>query len=171
MIWDSAPWKYELVRVATDLERRKFQRRWSDSSLAKVERDIFYSAYAVRKLLEANKLSDEVDKSVIEATRYPSLGKPIDFLNWDKIEKLFDLDSEEEFTQSIKDFCNQIIHSSIFITVHDDDGRGLFGFFVASDRLKGKWLLRFEIDEIIRLLRLVAYDDIVHSEWKMDERE
>ena len=56
MIFESYPWKRFLGKQAEVLCRRKSQRKWTESSLACVERELFVSAYAVRKLLEANKL-------------------------------------------------------------------------------------------------------------------
>ena len=56
MISDSFPWREELLRVAGRLEKRKAQRRWTERTMFLVERDIMISAYAIRKLKEANKI-------------------------------------------------------------------------------------------------------------------
>jgi glycerol kinase len=58
MIGDSVPWKDELLKIADRLENRKTQRRWTERTGFLAERDIMVSAYAIRKLLEARKVSD-----------------------------------------------------------------------------------------------------------------
>lgn len=161
MIWESWPWKRELLKRAASMERRKKQSRWSDASCRKVELDTFLSAYAIRKLLDAKKISDEVEFISLQVLTYQPLSRSVDFMNWDKIDKLYDLSRCAKASVSLRGFCNQIVHSFIFLPCFDGDSGGLSGIFVASDREKERRLLYFNVDEIVTVFRQVAEDDIV----------
>ena len=58
MIWESAYWKEELLRQAEDLKKRSTQTKWSERSLARLEKTIMIGFYSIRKLIEAKKVSD-----------------------------------------------------------------------------------------------------------------
>lgn len=158
MIWDSLPWKRKLAKLAGSLRRRKEQHRWSESSLANVEQEIFLSAYIIRKLLDSNKISDETESISLRGKAYKHRGGTVDVMNWDKIDEYYDLSSGIEKTLRLRDFCNQVIHSFVFVLEIDD---GLKGFYVTSDRDKSSRLLYFGIDEVIDALERVVEDDIV----------
>jgi hypothetical protein len=115
MIWDSSPWKRDIARRADALRRRKDQKRWSEASMARVEQDIFLSAFAVRKLIESFKISDEVESRSIRAKGYKRRSGAADVMNWHRIDQLCELDNAGWRTVSLKDFCNQIIHSYMFV--------------------------------------------------------
>lgn len=160
MIWDSRPWKRNLARCVDTLRRRKQQRRWTEASCIAVERDIFLSAYAVRKLLEAGKISDEVESDSLRAVAHLPRGRTVDVMNWNRIDELYDLSTHTEVNLSLRDFCNQVVHSFVFVLSFAAPG-GLEGFFVASDREKERRLLHFPIDAVTDALFRVADDDIV----------
>ena len=60
MIDDSIPWKESLLNIADALDGRRSQQRWSRRTNFLLERDIMTGAFAVRRLVESNKISDEV---------------------------------------------------------------------------------------------------------------
>lgn len=160
MIWDSWPWKDDLLQRALRLERRITQRRWPEASLAKTEQDIFISAYGIRKLFEADKLSDEVESSSVPVVPYPSTGKTADRMNWHHLDKLYDIENPLPTAKlGLERFCNQIIHSFVFMITHNDEN-GLAGFFCASDREKPQLVYYVDICPVIDLLKLVARDDV-----------
>ncbi len=71
MIWASYPWKEELLRIATRLEKKQKQRRWTERTEANLEKDVFIGCYALRKLMEAHKLSETVLMSHVCCTQCP----------------------------------------------------------------------------------------------------
>ena len=160
LIWESGPWKRYLARCVNGLRRRRQQRRWTEASCAAIERDIFLSAYAVRKLLDAGKVSDEVESGPLRAVAHPPRGCTADVMNWHRIDDLYDLSTHTEVDLSLRDFCNQVVHSFVFSLSIAASG-GLAGFFVASDREKERRLLYFSIDTVADALLRVADDDIV----------
>jgi hypothetical protein len=69
---------------------------------------------------------------------------------------------------TLRDLCNQVIHSFIFEwDARDDDEviqhRGLAGFFVASDRARASQLYRIDVHSFIQLLRLVGTEDVAET--------
>jgi len=168
MIWESGPWKHEIERCVDRLQRRKSQKRWTETSMARLERDIFYVAYAVRKLIDSAKLSDEVESIEVEATAYPLLGEYVDVMNWHKLNELYDLSEGRPRAIPLREFCNQIIHSFVFLPLFAEQQSGLLGLFVASDYQKDQEVLCFGIDAIIEALSAVALDDIVEVEMKRE---
>jgi hypothetical protein len=161
MILDSWVWKRDLARRGDVLQKRIQQQRWTEASCANVERDIFLSAYVVRKLLEAGKISDEVESTSLRAVEY-YLRKEctVDIMNWHKLDELYDLSSGTETVVNIREYCNQIIHSFVFSLSFSESG-GLDGFFVASDREKDRRLLYLNISTVAEALRCVTEDDVV----------
>jgi len=160
MIWESGPWKRYLARCVATLGQRKQQRRWTEASCAAVERDIFLSAYAVRKLLDAGMVSDEVESGSLRAVAHPPRGCMVDIMNWHRIDELYDLSTHTEVALSLRELCNQVVHSFVFSLAFAAPG-GLEGFFVASDREKERRLLYFSIDAVADALLRVADDDIM----------
>ena len=167
MIVESWPWKRDLAQRAEAIRRRKQQRRWSEGSFAALERDIFQSAYAVRKLMEAGKISDEVESSSLKATVHKPHGRAVDIMNRHRFDELYDLSRGSPGDIPLRDFCNQVIHSFVFSPAIEKGG-ALAGIFVASDREKGRRLRYFDVDTVIDALVRVAEDDIVS--WR-GERE
>ena len=166
MIWDSVPWKRELTRRATALRRRMHQRRWGPPSLAKLETDVFFTAYAIRKLIEAKKVSAEIEALRIRARAHDLVKGPVDHWNWHRIDEHFDLGSSARVDLTLLSFCNQLIHSFVFIAVTSDEG--LDGFFVASDYERRRQLLHFAVPDVIHAIEAVAQDDVVYIRSEMD---
>lgn len=163
MIWESWPWKRDLARRAASLQRRAEQRRWPEASLQKVEQDVFLVAYSIRKLADSGKLSDELEATTVSVTAHPKRDKAVDAFNWHKIDELYGLDAASSRTLSLREFCNQIIHSFVFLPVFSEAGT-LDGFFVASDRAKEQQLFSVALADIVSLSSQVAEDDIVTLE-------
>ncbi len=136
--------------------------------MAKLEREVFYAAYAVRKLLDAFKISDEIEGLSLTGLEYERQNRMIDLGNRDRIDELFDLSCSTECKVALREFCNQVIHSFTFVPARQDETNGLAGFFLASDRQKDKSLLYVDIDEVIAALLKVANDDIVRMQWIRD---
>jgi hypothetical protein len=167
MIWESGPWKREVWRTAESLARRRTQRCWPQSSLCALEMDLFGALYAVRKLMEARKLSDDVVGRTVAVDTYPPRGKQIHLMNWDKIHELYDLEAGPRHEElSVNDFANQVIHSYVFVPVTSLDG--LQGFFLASDHQRARGLHHVTVDRVIELLRAVGADDITDMRQVID---
>lgn len=163
VISDSVPWKVELRRVADRLEKRKGQKRWTEQTSFIVERDVMVAAYAIRRLIEARKLSDDVTSTEVEVTRHDLSVGPPDLISFDRVWKHYDLNAGTAWALSLADFCNQIIHSFVWALGGYETG-GLSGVFFSSDRARRNYLYFADADLILSLLRRMAYDDVVGSQ-------
>jgi len=167
VIWDSSYWKGDLLRRAASLERRQEQKRWPEASMARVEQDVMLGFFAIRKLIEASKVSDGVAGQTICLAVHPPTGKPVTKLNWHRVEQLFDLSQSAEEQRNLVDICHQVVHTYVFVAAMRESG-GLDGFLFASDRQRHKGLAYLPVAEVIRLFRQVGqdYPNMVEMQWE-----
>ncbi|HEU0037128.1 MAG TPA: hypothetical protein VFQ53_41245 [Kofleriaceae bacterium] len=168
MIDDSWPWKRDLEKAAVDLERRRTQRRWSEASWGKLERVLLGGAFAVRKLLDSGKISDEVESMTIKAQAFPPKARRVDRLNRHRLEQLYDLNAPRAVDVGLQRFCNQLVHSFVLSPAYEP-GLGLLGLFVSSDRDRERRCLYFAVEAIIEVFNAIATDDIVYFESRRSE--
>lgn len=134
MISDSIPWRDELLKVADRLERKSLQTRWTERSSFIVERDIMTSAYAIRRLLEAGKVSRTTYATAVPVLSHTARGVRPDMWNRHKLEELYDLDAPRKAQLSLRKYCNQLIHSYVW-GINADEHSGFFnGVFAASEK-------------------------------------
>lgn len=126
------------------------------------------AAYAIRKLFEAKKLSDRLSVAEINVHRFALRGPAPHFFNVHRFWKNYDLDNTECAQLSLRELCNQIIHSFTWTPVVEEDGHSLAGIMVSS-RERRKHLYAVDIDEIVTALRDVGYDDVVAVQWRVGE--
>lgn len=131
MIWESSYWKNDLLRRAKMLRVRTRQERWPESSSAKVEQLLMTGFYAVRKLIEAKKLTDALVAKRILVWEFPAAGKPVHLCNWHHIDRLYDLEKSKKTQIDVLDLCHQFVHSYIFLLSFDNKRRlnGVFFWF------------------------------------------
>lgn len=160
MISDSVPWREELWRIADRLEKKAQQKRWTDRSSFLVERDMMTSAYAIRRLNEAHKISDDLAKTLVPAMRYQRIGAVPDI--WDRHEfwTHYDLENGKPDQITIPHLCNQLIHSFVWIISGNEDTELFDGAFVASEKERVKHLYFLSVQSLIDLCRKVAAEDV-----------
>jgi len=157
MISESSYWKDELLETSVKLEAWQEADSLSEKDFFEIEREVFFAAYSIRKLIEAHKLSDNVVADHLNGATYLPTGKPITLLNWHKLEELYCLDERQETSLSLRFFCNQLIHSYIFFLLLDETG-GLYGIYFSSDRKRSEALFEVSIEELRRILELIGND-------------
>lgn len=169
MIWESYPWRHELCVVAQRLEAWSNEIDWEDERIAfEVERDTMVSAYAIRKLLEAEKLPDSIESCRIRVMSYPLKGRVPDSGNWDRIDEHYDFLAEEIQTLELDRLCNQFIHSDIWMREGDPVRKGMSGIFVASDWVRKTNLYRVNVESLIRLFRDVGVEEVTSLHRRRD---
>jgi hypothetical protein len=157
MIWESEHWKKPLLRLASKLVRWRNPREWTERELVSIEKDIFVAFYSIRKLMDAKKLSDATEVMPVNVTIYPSKGKAVTIYNWEKIDKLYDLEAKNLSQRDLRFICNQIIHSYVFMPEIDENG--VFQAIVfCSDRERNANLFGIGADDLIKALRVVGKD-------------
>ncbi|MEU2353671.1 hypothetical protein ABZ599_12010 [Streptomyces misionensis] len=169
MISDSIPWRVELLATAERLEKRKSQRRWTERTSFLIERDVMVGAYSVRRLKESYKVSDELAARAFTVQLHELSGSVPDVHNSHKFWDLYDLGASSDAELSLSEVCNQIIHSWVWGFAAGEDGRGLGGIFVSSDRKRRKCLYFLTIDMLIDLFRSIGEEDIYHIDMRRDE--
>ena len=95
MIWESADWKKPLLSSAKWLRSVRLSERTRESTYVRIEKEIFFGFYSIRKLFEALKVSDSTRTFMYDLAWYPNR-KPVDHLNWHRLGELYDLDRPEE---------------------------------------------------------------------------
>lgn len=169
MIWDSVPWKEDLLRVADSVERRMMQRRWSERTSFLVERDVMNAAYAVRKLNEARKISDELAAETVAVQEHLLLGRPVDIWNRHEFYEHYDMEHPRPVELALADFYNQVIHSWVWMLSGAEEPPHLFdGIYVSSDRRRKSRIYFLAASTLVRVFRTVAHDDIVSSQMQRD---
>ncbi len=175
MISESHPWREELCSVADRLEACKAGVDWRDEYAAfRIERDVMFGAYAVRKLFEAHKLADSLAGSTVRVGSYPLIDRVPDYMNWYRLDDFYDFSRREAQTLTITQFCNQFIHSFIWLIESEGmetdatDATGLIGCFVASDTLRSRSLYQVSVDVLINLFRSVGSEEVVSTQMTRD---
>lgn len=157
MIWESAPWKEKLLADADLLERWSTKKRISQRRSFLVEQRVFLAAYAIRKLIEAGKLSSSFEGRAMECQTFSAVSDYITVKNSHRIHELYDLECPIKRVISAMDLINVIIHSFIFSEALGDDD-SIDGFFVTSDRKRYDCLWWVDVGQYIRLMREVGHD-------------
>jgi hypothetical protein len=169
MIWESSYWKDDLLRQAKILRARINQKRWPQTSFAKVEQCLMSSFYAVRKLFDAKKLSETVISRSFRVTTFPSTGKPVHHLNSHHLERLYDFSKATQAHIGVLDLCNQFVHSYVFQLTFAEDG-GLDGVFVTSDHKRGSHLYLVNIRQVISLFERIGQDYPAAATYSYDRK-
>lgn len=161
MISDSIPWKDELERVAQRLESKANQKRWTERSSFLVERDVMFSAYAIRKLCESFKVSDALRRAQFPVVRFDLTGPKVpDVFDRHEFWDLYDIAKGTRQTLSLPAVCNQLIHSWVWSLSADENSELFDGFYVSSDRERKKSLYFIGVLDWIGQCRDVAEEDI-----------
>lgn len=124
--------------------------------MVEIEKDMFISFYSIRKLMDTTKIRDSTKELKVNLGWSPNLRK-VTTLNKHEIDELYDLDSVESETQSLRFLCNQFVHSYIF-EIAVEDNVGLCCFYFISDRDRNKKIFFITVRDVISILTLVGND-------------
>ncbi len=159
MIWESAYWKDDLLKIARRMSRRTNQQRWTERARVNVEKDVFLAFYIIRKLIEAKKLTTVVENLSIELNIFPTLGKAVHLSNWHKIDKLYNLCETIRQKRKLQFVCNQIVHSYVFSIATDEESGGLAGVLFCSDKERNKYLYSLSAKTMIDVFEQIGNND------------
>ena len=167
MIWDSTPWKDELLRSAEWLSRVERQRRLTQKSLFLVEREIVMGCYVIRKLIDAFKVSDLTKQLTCKAKNFRNL-KLVNCSNWHRLDQLYDLEHGKAGSIEVRMLCNQVVHSYVFLA--GENGHAERGIYLASDRSRNREITFVPLKEIIRIFRTIGQDYPNEMHWIWDPK-
>jgi hypothetical protein len=169
LIWDSAPWKRALLRDAGMLERWAVRKGKPERQGFIFEQKIFLSAYAIRKLFDARKVSDGLLKYTLACKRFQRTKKEISPLNAHRIDEHYVLDKPQGFKALGRRLLDQVIHSHVFI-LSSNKGGVVDGFFITSDRDKETHLLLVPLAAFCTYMREIGNDFPSRGSWERDSK-
>jgi hypothetical protein len=160
MLDDSFPYKRQLRRDLGAVRNTGLID--DDRAWLRFERFVFWSAFVIRKLSEAKKLSDEFEGERFKITRHPAtdLDGFQDHMNAHRVESHYDFAKSEVRTVAPLWIASQLVHSFSFLPEIDDAGRPA-GLYFNSDRSRKTSLFHLPWGEFERLILLTCDDDIV----------
>lgn len=185
MILDSYYWRKELscmmdelvscfrflVKYADRFDRHPVLNRIVERKEYIAERDLLLSAFIVRTLFEAGKLSDEMADYELSIVSYPATSK-----NTNKLmpllrripgDDLYDYDRPSQLNIPGKWFVNQLIHAAVIPCFDFGGNTRPAAFLVVSDRFAQECLYRCELDVWVKFVREVVHDEVnsIHETW------
>lgn len=155
VIFESSYWRDHLHRQARFLRDKTTQKRWPEASFAKLEREVMIGFYSVRKLHEAQKISNRTFEYPVQLSSYRARGKAVGHLNWHRIDELYELSNSAQIEKPLSFIVNQLIHSFVFLPIFGEDG-GVEKIAFNSDRTKGKTLYALPLIGIAEIFAMVA---------------
>ncbi|NBB42340.1 hypothetical protein [Sphingobium yanoikuyae] len=165
MIYESWPWRRDLLNDAAVLERWLFK-PVSERRSVIIEKKMFMGAFAMRKLLESGKLSTATEARGVEIDQFPSMKKVLKHQRWE-IHNHYDLQAGSKTTLPVRQLMNQMIHSFIFQEMNDDDV-GSTSIVFTSDKTKDKRLMLIRVCAFVDLMRFIAMDNPTATIWRLD---
>lgn len=168
MVYESCYWKDDLRSYSIELRFISTCTTLNDEYRDyRLEKALLLSAFTVRLLLDANKLSGSFDSRNLKVDYYSakrSAQESISPLNKRFIdERYFDLTKATSSSISIKQLTNQLIPSAVVLMFSYDDTNRVIGFFVVSDKDYEKRLCYCSLKEWISVVEAVADDDVIHA--------
>ena len=149
VIHESIPWKDELVKVADRLEAKTKQKRWTDRTGYLIERDFVASAYAMRKLIEADGVSKGLGERQIPVRRFDFSGRPP--CSSGDIAESYDFENGRRTTLSVVELCKEILHSVVFAFCCGETDDLFDGIYVSSDRHESDYVYLVLASDFIAL--------------------
>lgn len=166
MIWESEPWKRALMADVRRLDRLRAY-HFEARKMSMIERTLFTAGFSVRKLMEAHKLTDAVCATTLVCAKHSILPERTpNALNWQDISRFYDLDNSTPDQLSLRQFCNLLVHSFVFVIATRSSAETMDCIYITSDKDKHKFLLCIEYEDIRALLTAVAEDEVVSSQWR-----
>lgn len=121
MICESYYWREELLRIASSLKKKNKIIDWTASMNAEFEMEIMIGFYIIRKLIEANKLTNKLISTNIKGYKYPSNGKVMTFMNNHRFHEFYDMNNRASNKFDMRFLINQFVHSYIFYPLLEID--------------------------------------------------
>lgn len=155
---ESYYYKEDLLKFASDFERRKAKQLWREDSLAKAEKQFFVGALFVRKLLESVKITTACKKEsyIIHRGKIAPKQKITDFMRHKVIDYIEFAEWKTEKVAVVQ-ICDKVIHSYVNYPCENDSG-GLDGFILTTDKYRNKEIWRIPTETIVSMFNRFGND-------------
>lgn len=154
---ESRYWKDDLLKHAKALKPVKHPERWSEKRQVNFEKEIIISFFTIRKLFEADKISNVSKAYKAKIFRYPVVAKKVSNINYWNIHEMYDFTNKSETEKNIIFVCNQLIHGGATYAYQNND-RNWGGVYTCSDFERSKYIYQIPIEEVITIFNLVGND-------------
>lgn len=171
---ESFYWKKDLLEHVRLLQPIKKPPKWSEKLVVNFEKKLIISFFIIRKLFEANKVSQKSRNYKGNIFYYKSGGKKISKLNQHSIDEIYNINKEHRVQKGIFFIANQLIHScTLFAYRKSIKDRNWDGIYVCSDFERDKNIYRITIKEIIKIFKLVGkdYPSDMHMIWNKEKND
>ncbi len=130
MIEDSVPWKQDLAKDAHKMEawldryKKGKQEYLSNAAYYRLERFCFLIPFIVRKLMEAEKMSQEFESTNWNLRVYEKKNenyRHFDILSRGRIDRRYVLDEHTVQKIGVRKICNMLIHSTDMVLGVDEE--------------------------------------------------
>lgn len=159
MIIDTAAYKAYLVKVALWLEGGVIAR---ESTLLKLERELFLSFFYIRKMIESEKLSVPILAQTHQLAWHPVVAE-VDHLNWHRLDGVVEFETVRYEARNLEFICNRFVHSFIFAPCIE--AGKVSELLIATDRDRADKVFRVPLCLIRALLESVGIDDAEACRW------
>lgn len=182
MITDSSIWKNEIenqissINLSLNNGNNKMIKNGEDDFhlfiYIELQKFTIYTSIIIRKLIEANKISEELLNKNYPIISFKRNQKQMTVLNCYEIEKLYDLDQANKSSVSIKNLSHILIHSYHFIPYYNYPNTELAveeekptGFYYTSDKIKQDNICLITLNQYFEILREIIFDFITYVEF------
>lgn len=197
MIVESYYWRKELLKTAKNLPKLvKVKKEWSPSKYAKFEKEIMFGFYIIRKLIEANKLTNKIVSTKRNCLVFKNTGTKLTIRNNHRFHEYYDFQDFVNKKFDLKFLNNQFVHSYIFspiidvvdkksIKLLDNDkltesqynevyekgDKEVVSILFNSDRNKDESLFQIDIIDLIQLFEDVGNCSVTKSIMKFNSKK
>jgi hypothetical protein len=157
MIEEDLYWRADLTKFSERLKKRYAEPRWSKRSLYEIEKDVFLSAYVIRKLIQSGKVDRAVSGLNYRIKQYPIKPGAVPSTNPKTFTSTYDIYRGHDQTLSVEKLCDQFVHSYIFSPLIINRSHGVvFGIYFASDRESKRGLYYISLVRVIEIIVCAA---------------
>ncbi len=197
MILESYYWRKILLKTAEKLKRRiKVTKTWTPKKFAKFEKEIMFGFYIIRKLIEANKLTNKLVSTKKECKVHKNLGTKITIRNRHSFNEYYDFENYSIRKSDLKFLNNQFVHSYIFspiisivdhfslklmekenlseediFEIYENSEKEVTGIYFNSDKNKDKSIFQIDITTVIDIFRDVGNCNVTSISMKYNEKK
>lgn len=165
---ESVYWKNDLskhVDILIMLQKNK-SKNFSVEEVVEVEKETFLSFCIVRKLIEANKITNKSKNKLITIVAHERAQSSMNLINRSLIHEHYNLESGNEIKKDIKFISNQFMHS---ISIYFVKGEDFSYFYVCSDFEIKDHIYLISVENVIEIFKLIIDDHISSVTYKVNK--
>lgn len=171
-------WRKDLYEIKKQLEKCCKYKNIYLTNKDKVEhtinRGLLFSAAIIRKIIDDEKEAEEIEKELkwepapykilhytVPVKEYYHIDDDKFFVNSSIVLSEYDTKNGKAIDVSLKELCNQFIHSYVWGIVHNN--KQIYGAIFASDKQKDKSAYLLKIEDWIETVKFVAENCHINS--------